>query len=1107
MASPATRQMDVSFRLLPGLVVTAIACYLLAFYSIQLTVDGHTLAPLWFPTSVMTIMFYHCPVPRWPVIALAGGGAILLACITLVPASLENLWLTLINIVEAAIAALLLRRLIPRENPLSSLGQWLRMVWSCAIIAPLCGSLLMFALTDQTFDWSLLSIWLLSESIPALALIPVGILYRRNYFSTPGNGIIVAESIFTLICTVALSIMALLWMPWPFAFIIVLLMWSAIRLPRLAAFLVFLTTLIVISTLMTTRPTLTAFPDPRQLDNTSWLPFLLVLLPANVMSIIMYAFRSDKKRILDSEIRFRSAMEYSAIGMALVSTEGRWMQVNRALCQFLDYPQERLQQLTFQEITWPEDLDADLAQFVRLQRDEIQSFSMEKRYITSHGNVVWGRMSASVVRYQDRSPNYYIAQIEDITELKLSERTNQRLMERITLANEAGGIGIWEWDLKTDRLSWDKRMFELYELPWSERPSYDQWRSRILSEDRAQVDSAINLALKTHSPLEVEFRIQLDNGIRHIHSLARRVKDASRDVDRLLGINMDMTEVKLLNEALFQEKERLHITLNSIGEAVICIDEQQRITFMNPVAEKLMGWSQDEALNQQLGDVAVITDGTNGPVIADISHFPHAFADDEQSAPDVVLHNRHGSSYDIHYSITPLMASSGLPQGSVIVIHDVSESRKMLRQLSYSASHDSLTGLANRTNFENVLKRLLATINGRHHSLMFIDLDRFKAVNDSAGHAAGDYLLREIASLMQHQVRPGDILARLGGDEFGLLLPDCEVQAAQTIGERIIQAINSYKLQWQGKGYTIGASIGLTSIDSNNRVASELLSQADIACYNSKHAGRGKVSLFDRKQAADAHDLPPLTARLQAITNASVTFSAWPVVYSSVPEAASFWLLEPRISGANVDTLAATSLYTLSDRQALEMARDERVISHFFDCYIQRIASRGLCAALPVSLATLSSPSASESLFTRINSLTLPSRLLHIVLYGDTPLTQPRVIENLRRLKAAGCVLIYNYASRDLDIFNALPRQTLDYLLLDSGLSGNIASNLMDEMMATIIHGHAQRLHIRTIAAAVHNGQTVDVLSAIGINMLYGEAIARQRPLDDLLNDILFGIH
>jgi PAS domain S-box-containing protein len=249
--------------------------------------------------------------------------------------------------------------------------------------------------------------------------------------------------------------------------------------------MVFLVTVMMVSLMIATNPIPLVTQNASAMLNAPWLPFLMMLLPANVMTMVMYAFRAERKHITESEERFRNAMEYSAIGMALVGTDGQWLQANKALCQFLGYSQSELHSLTFQQVTWPEDLNADVDQMNQLIRGEINSYSMEKRYYTRNGEVVWALLAVSLVRHADGTPLYFIAQIEDINDLKQTEWVNKRLMERITLANEAGGIGIWEWDVKPDIISWDKRMFELYDIPPHIKPTWQVWHECILPEDRA----------------------------------------------------------------------------------------------------------------------------------------------------------------------------------------------------------------------------------------------------------------------------------------------------------------------------------------------------------------------------------------------------------------------------------------------------------------------------------------------------------------------------------------------------------------------------------------------------------------------------------------------
>ncbi|VFS40580.1 PAS/PAC sensor-containing diguanylate cyclase/phosphodiesterase [Enterobacter cancerogenus] len=431
--------------------------------------------------------------------------------------------------------------------------------------------------------------------------------------------------------------------------------------------------------------------------------------------------------------------------------------------------------------------------------------------------------------------------------------------------------------------------------------------------------------------------------MRHIRSLANRVLNKQGEVERLLGINMDMTEVKQLNEALFQEKERLHITLDSIGEAVLCTDVDMNVTFMNPVAEKMSGWPQSEAIGQPILNVLHITFGEKGPLMENIHSGDMSRSDIEQ---DVVLNCRNGGSFDIHYSITPLSTLDGQAIGSVLVIQDVTESRKMLRQLSYSASHDALTHLANRVSFETHLKRLIQTVQEtrQRHALIFIDLDRFKAVNDTAGHAAGDALLRELSSLMLTMLRSSDVLARLGGDEFGLLLPDCNIESARYITGRLIHAINNYHFMWEGRLHRIGASAGITLIDETNHQAAEVMSQADIACYASKNSGRGVVTVYEPQQERihSARSMMSLDEQWHMIKDNHLLMIARSVASPRIPESSNFWLISLRLWTSQGEVQEEQAFRSGLAEPELLHALDRRIFSEFFRAYAAQVAAKGM---------------------------------------------------------------------------------------------------------------------------------------------------------------------
>ncbi|ERK07454.1 hypothetical protein L579_2383 [Pantoea sp. AS-PWVM4] len=830
-----------------------VVAFVLTLFCLELIIVSGRISPLWFSTALMTIVVFRAPVHRVPLLLLGCMVGTALANLLVIGPAVSNLKFALLNMLQALMGGIMLRVLLDRRAPLDSLLDWGRYVVTAGIIAPFVGGLLALWLLSVSGTASLpfFSTWVISEVIGMLALGPVLLLWPLGKQENPVARHRSIETVLTLAFTLLASYLSLRYLPWPFTFIVVILFWCAIRLPKFEAFLLFLLNSSFISLLLAFNLVNLGHDDRMLGQAGTWLPFLLVLIPSHVMALVMDAFQREKNHIAESETRFRNAMEYSAIGMALVSPQGNWLQVNQSLCRTLGFPAEELRKLTFQQITHPDDLNNDLQQLRRLLEGEIMTYTLEKRYFRKDGETVWARLTVSVVRDAQQQPLYFISQIVDISELKQSEQVNRRLMERITLANEAGGIGVWEWNLVTGELMWDKRMYELFALAPHEVPTYDLWLQRVHPTEQEYVALTVQQAIERRSAFHMEYRIGLSEGIRYVRTEANRILSQDGQIERMLGISQDITHLRALNDALFQEKERMAITLDSIGEAVISTNDEMQVTFMNPVAEKMTGWTQDAAAGMAISELLNIT---HGPAGARIHNLLLCQLPAEKTTPDLeeelVLHTADGGVFEVHYSITPLKTLTGESIGAVMVIQDVSESRKMMKRLSYSASHDMLTRLPNRLNFERQLKRLLsdAAVNQHQHVLVFIDLDKFKAVNDTAGHAAGDALLRELSELMQHHIRSSDFLARLGGDEFGLLLPDCEVDDVREVVQRLVTAINQYRFMWLDSIYQVGASAGMTQIDEHNCISNLVMSQADVACYSAKHAGRGQYHVYQEIQ-------------------------------------------------------------------------------------------------------------------------------------------------------------------------------------------------------------------------------------------------------------------
>ena len=321
-------------------------------------------------------------------------------------------------------------------------------------------------------------------------------------------------------------------------------------------------------------------------------------------------------------------------------------------------------------------------------------------------------------------------------------------------------------------------------------------------------------------------------------------RDAQGQIVCIRWLIQNITERKRFEKALFEEKELAQVTLQSIGDAVITTNAQGQVRSLNPVAEHLTGWTTGEAEGLPIAEVFKVVNELTGEPIENPVETVQREGHKVRLSKHLVLIARNGLKYAVDDSAAPIRSSDGQMVGVVLVFHDVTQSRNLARQLSWQATHDALTGLLNRQEFERRLQAAISTAGDEHHTLCYIDLDQFKVVNDTCGHAAGDELLRQLTALLQQRVRTTDTLARLGGDEFGLLLHQCPLPQAEKIADTLRQLIGDFRFSWQGKTFPIGASIGVVTIDETTLNLTGVLSAADAACYAAKEKGRDRIHVY-----------------------------------------------------------------------------------------------------------------------------------------------------------------------------------------------------------------------------------------------------------------------
>ena len=463
------------------------------------------------------------------------------------------------------------------------------------------------------------------------------------------------------------------------------------------------------------------------------------------------------------------------------------------------------------------------------------------------GDIYWVDLSARRLEPGPGQSAIAIFQIVDIT----TEREAKRNEARLETALEAGRQGVWDYDARRGYATYSRMWRRLRGMGDNETVNgqAESWISRVHPDDREiALTGAQNQGIGTDGFDTFEYRERHRDG--HYVWILSRGKPIEWDEDgnslRTIGTDTDITRLKAIEAELALEKERLHVTLQSIADGVISTDADGQIIFINTAAEHMTGWSAGKALGQRIETVFDTRLENDPDRSADLIAECLAHGCVCRASGYTRLRSKNGRSRYIREIASPVLSETGEVTGTVMVFRDSSKHRKLVKELEYTATHDALTGLDNRGVFDRRLKESAesAETDGLQHALCLIDLDHFKSVNDGAGHSAGDALLKEIATLIRSACRKQDCVARLGGDEFAVILNDCTLKTARNTAQKIIKRIGALKFTWQGEQFTSSASVGITSIDGKVRSTTELYRNADNACYAAKRNGRGREVVY-----------------------------------------------------------------------------------------------------------------------------------------------------------------------------------------------------------------------------------------------------------------------
>ncbi|MDJ0881368.1 MAG: EAL domain-containing protein [Gammaproteobacteria bacterium] len=570
------------------------------------------------------------------------------------------------------------------------------------------------------------------------------------------------------------------------------------------------------------------------------------------------------------------------------------------------------------------------------------------------------------------------------------------------------------------------------------------------------------------------------------------------DIQYIVTIK-DITERQLAQEALYHEKEQAQVTLSSIADGVITTDIIGQINFLNPAALKLTGYQHNELIDQRLDRVITIqSDRSQLPVFECISSGKQV-----DSISGDILIDKNGQQIVIHQVASPIHNQVGDIIGAVMIFRDVSKSHRLASRLSWQASHDELTQLVNRREFERQLDQIIiqSRSDGSEHCLCFMDLDKFKVVNDTCGHVAGDELLRQLADIFRMQIRGADTLARLGGDEFAIILNKCGLGPAVNVAEEIRAAIEDFRFGWGGQSFQIGVSIGLVLIDPNSPDLEQVFKAADSACYAAKEAGRNRVHIFsqDDKEISQRQGEAQWMVRIQsALDQDRFELNYQPIVplEQNKGEPVHYEILLRMLSEEG-ESIPPGAFIPSAERYQLMSKIDAWVIEHLFK-WMDEYWDFNSQDVFAINLSGQSL--ADDNLLYRVKQL-----LDHHAVPADRicfEITETSAISNLSQaqifideLKQIGCRFALDDFGSGLSSFAYLKSLAVDYLKIDGAFVKDMAEDPIDRAMVESIHNIGNVLELKTIAEFVEDDLILEALKEVGVDYAQGYGIARPQAL------------
>lgn len=631
----------------------------------------------------------------------------------------------------------------------------------------------------------------------------------------------------------------------------------------------------------------------------------------------------------------------------------------------------------------------------------------------------------------------------------------------------------------------------------------EDWaRAQALLRRASRIDAAL-------TPMEIAFTDQIGVAARlgeEAFLLAMALAALGMSVAGLLRTSALVSRNRRTEALIREQRERAQVTLEAIRDAVITTSADGTVRFANPAAVRLLGQSRRALRNRHISCLCRFIDQHSR---SDLPHPVLAALESRHGVPlgrNALLVREDGGELCIEGSAEPIFTSGALPAGAVLVFRDVGLERAASVQLSYQATHDSLTGLINRREFERLVGEVLERGGGesRGNVLLFLDLDQFKVINDTCGHAAGDELLRRVGALLAQALRADDVLARLGGDEFGILLRGCRLEHALPVAEKLRQAVADFRFVGDRGSFSIGVCIGVVNLEEGFREYSEVFGAADRACYLAKEHGRNRVRVYQTsdEELAERHGMMLWVGRIRAAIDEN-RFHLY--AQKIVPTAeAQRTRLRAEVLIRMVDhsgrIIPPMAFMPAAERYDLGAEVDRWVIRNAFE----RLSAVG-CGAFETFSINLGAASiCDERLFDFIveaqRQRGLRANQICFEITETSAITQfTKACRLIERLRGEGFHFALDDFGTGASSFAYLKALPVDYVKIDGAFVRDILSNRINCAMVEAIHHVAHVMGCLTVAEFVENTAVLERLREIGVDFAQGYGIGKPEPLERLL--------